>query len=70
MGPWYTTANLRRWNKGGTSECNQRNKKLGRPMVPTYETLQKLAKALNCSVADLTGEGKHRSFAATRGGRS
>ncbi len=36
-----------------------------RVSVPTYENLQKLAYALGCSVADLTGEGRHRSFAAT-----
>lgn len=36
--------------------------------VPTYETLQKLASAFKCSVADLTGEGKHRSFVLNKRG--
>lgn len=34
--------------------------------VPTYETLQRIATAFNCSVADLTGEGRHRSFSSAR----
>lgn len=38
--------------------------------VPSDAILSRLAEALNCSVADLTGEGCHRSFAATHGGRS